>query len=292
MVPDRDYWWHELMSSTSAECDPVELDAEHPLYILYTSGSTGKPKGVLHTTAGYLLGTMMTSQWVFDLKDDDTYWCTADVGWVTGHSYIVYGPLANGATVVMYEGAPNWPDEGRFWQIIEKYQVTILYTAPTAIRAFIKWGDHWPEKYDLSSLRLSGLGRRADQSRSLDVVSPRDRAGTVPDRRHLVADRNGRHHDQPASRRHGDQAGKLHQAAAGRRAGHRHQIRREPAGQPGRLSGDAAALAVDAANPLRRSRPVSQNVFQRDQGLLFCRRRRPARRGRLLLGDGPRRRRA
>ena len=156
MVPDRDYWWHDLMSSTSAECDPVELDAEHPLYILYTSGSTGKPKGVLHTTAGYLLGTMMTSQWVFDLKDSDTYWCTADVGWVTGHSYIVYGPLANGATVVMYEGAPNWPDEGRFWQIIEKYQVTILYTAPTAIRAFIKWGDQWPEKYDLSSLRLLG----------------------------------------------------------------------------------------------------------------------------------------
>ena len=130
MVPDRDYWWHELMASTSAECEAVELDAEHPLYILYTSGSTGKPKGVLHTTAGYLLGTMMTSQWVFDLKDDDTYWCTADMGWVTGHSYIVYGPLANGATVVMYEGAPNWPDEGRFWQLIEKYQVTILYTRP------------------------------------------------------------------------------------------------------------------------------------------------------------------
>jgi acetyl-CoA synthetase len=156
MVPDRDYWWHDLMATTSAECDPVELDSEHPLYILYTSGSTGKPKGVLHTTAGYLLGTMMTSQWVFDLKDDDTYWCTADVGWVTGHSYIVYGPLANGATVVMYEGAPNWPDEGRFWQIIEKYHVSILYTAPTAIRAFIKWGDQWPEKYDLSSLRLLG----------------------------------------------------------------------------------------------------------------------------------------
>ena len=124
--------------------------------ILYTSGSTGKPKGILHTTAGYLLGTLMSTRWVFDLKDEDTYWCTADVGWVTGHSYIVYGPLAAGATVVMYEGAPNWPDEGRFWQIIEKYQVSILYTAPTAIRAFVKWGDHWPAKYDLSSLRLLG----------------------------------------------------------------------------------------------------------------------------------------
>jgi acetyl-CoA synthetase len=156
MVPDRDYWWHDLMSDVDADCDAVELDAEHPLFILYTSGSTGKPKGVMHTTGGYTLGTMMTSKWVFDLKDDDTYWCTADIGWVTGHSYIVYGPLANGATTVMYEGAPNWPHDGRFWEIIEKYKVNIFYTAPTAIRAFIKWGDQWPAKYDLSSLRLLG----------------------------------------------------------------------------------------------------------------------------------------
>jgi acetyl-CoA synthetase len=156
MVPDRDYWWHDLMSDVSADCDPVDVDSEHPLFILYTSGSTGKPKGVLHTTAGYLLGTQMTSHWVFDLKDDDTYWCTADIGWITGHSYICYGPLQNGATVVMFEGAPNWPHEGRFWEIIEKYRVSIFYTAPTAIRAFIKWGDHWPAKYDLSSLRLLG----------------------------------------------------------------------------------------------------------------------------------------
>lgn len=156
MIPDRDYWWHDLMSDVDADCDAVELDAEHPLFILYTSGSTGKPKGVLHTTGGYTLGTMMTSKWVFDLKDEDTYWCTADIGWVTGHSYIVYGPLANGATSVMYEGAPNWPHDGRFWEIIEKYGVNIFYTAPTAIRAFIKWGDQWPQKFDLSSLRLLG----------------------------------------------------------------------------------------------------------------------------------------
>ncbi|WP_417387988.1 acetate--CoA ligase [Gimesia sp.] len=156
MVPDRDYWWHDLMEDASPECDPVELDSEHPLFILYTSGSTGKPKGVQHSTGGYLLGAKMTSHWVFDLKEDDTYWCTADIGWITGHSYIVYGPLANGATTVMYEGAPNWPDEGRFWEIVEKYQVNIFYTAPTAIRAFIKWGDEWPNKYDLSSLRLLG----------------------------------------------------------------------------------------------------------------------------------------
>jgi acetyl-CoA synthetase len=156
MVPDRDYWWHDLMSDVNADCDAVPLDAEHPLFILYTSGSTGKPKGVLHTTGGYLLGATMTSKWVFDLKDDDTYWCTADIGWVTGHSYVVYGPLANGATTVMYEGAPNWPDEGRFWELIEKYRVSIFYTAPTAIRAFVKWGDDWPNRHDLSSLRLLG----------------------------------------------------------------------------------------------------------------------------------------
>jgi acetyl-CoA synthetase len=156
MVPDRDYWWQDLMRDASPDCDPVEVDSEHPLFILYTSGSTGKPKGVLHTTAGYLLGTMLTTRWVFDLKEQDTYWCTADIGWVTGHSYTVYGPLANGATTVMYEGAPNWPDEGRFWDIIEKFKVNIFYTAPTAIRAFIKWGDQWPNGRDLSSLRLLG----------------------------------------------------------------------------------------------------------------------------------------
>ena len=156
MEDGRDFWWHDLMAGVNADCDATPLDSEHPLYILYTSGSTGKPKGVVHTTAGYTLGTMLTSKWVFDLKDEDVYWCTADIGWVTGHSYIVYGPLANGATVVMYEGAPNWPDEGRFWEMIEKYRVSIFYTAPTAIRSFVRWGDQWPQKFDLSSLRLLG----------------------------------------------------------------------------------------------------------------------------------------
>ena len=156
MKSGRDLWWHELMADASADCPAEQLDSEHPLYILYTSGSTGKPKGVLHTTAGYLLGTSLTHKWVFDLKEDDTYWCTADIGWVTGHSYIVYGPLANGATTMMYEGAPNQPKEDRFWSLIEKYKVNIFYTAPTAIRAFIKWGDQWPNKHDLSSLRLLG----------------------------------------------------------------------------------------------------------------------------------------
>ena len=154
--PGRDHWWHELMDGAAASCPPEPLDSEHPLYILYTSGSTGKPKGILHTTGGYLLGVAMTTRWVFDLKEDDTYWCTADVGWVTGHSYLVYGPLSNGATCVMYEGAPNWPDEGRLWKMIEDYRVSILYTAPTAIRAFMKWGEQFPRRHDLSSLRLLG----------------------------------------------------------------------------------------------------------------------------------------
>jgi acetyl-CoA synthetase len=156
MKPGRDLWWHELMAEASPVCTAEPLDSEHPLFILYTSGSTGKPKGVLHTTAGYLLGTSLTHKWVFDLKENDTYWCTADIGWVTGHSYIVYGPLCNGASVVMYEGAPNHPREDRFWDLIEKYRVSIFYTAPTAIRAFIKWGDQHPNAHDLSSLRLLG----------------------------------------------------------------------------------------------------------------------------------------
>jgi acetyl-CoA synthetase len=156
MKPGRDLWWHELMATASADCPAEPLDSEHPLYLLYTSGSTGKPKGILHTTAGYLLGTSLSHEWVFDLREDDTYWCTADIGWVTGHSYIVYGPLANGATTIMYEGAPNYPREDRFWSIVEKYRVNTFYTAPTAIRAFIKWGDAWPRKHDLSSLRLLG----------------------------------------------------------------------------------------------------------------------------------------
>ncbi|MBA3964041.1 MAG: acetate--CoA ligase [Chthoniobacterales bacterium] len=152
----RDVWWHRELEYVDANCPAVALDSEHPLYILYTSGSTGKPKGILHTTGGYLVGTHTTYKYVFDLRDEDIYWCTADVGWVTGHSYVVYGPLAAGATTFMYEGAPNWPEPDRFWRIIEEYAVSILYTAPTAIRTFIRWGDEWVKKHDLSSLRLLG----------------------------------------------------------------------------------------------------------------------------------------
>jgi len=156
MKPGRDHWWHELSKTVDADCPAEELDSEHPLYILYTSGTTGKPKGILHTTGGYLTQTAYTTKLVFDLKDNDIYWCTADIGWVTGHSYVVYGPLACGATVFMYEGAPNHPDFDRFWDMIERHKINILYTAPTAIRAFIKWGEQYPLKHDLSSLRLLG----------------------------------------------------------------------------------------------------------------------------------------
>jgi len=152
----RDHWYHLLMQDAPFACDPEPMDAEDMLYILYTSGTTGRPKGIVHTTGGYLVGTYATTKLVFDLKDEDVYWCTADIGWVTGHSYVVYGPLANGATVLMYEGAPDWPQKDRFWSLVERHGVTVFYTAPTAIRAFMRWGTEWPAGHDLTSLRLLG----------------------------------------------------------------------------------------------------------------------------------------
>ena len=156
MVDGRDIWWHDLVADQPMKCEPEPMDSEDMLYLLYTSGTTGKPKGIVHTTAGYLLGTYATTKWVFDLKENDVLWCTADLGWVTGHSYILYGPLANGATTVMYEGSPDYPDRDRFWAIVAKYGISIMYTAPTAIRTFMRWGEEYPQRHDLSTLRLLG----------------------------------------------------------------------------------------------------------------------------------------
>ena len=206
MKAGRDQWWHELMSKASAKRPATAMNAEDILFTLYTSGTTGKPKGIVHTTGGYLTQCAFTTKAIFDLKEDDVYWCTADVGWVTGHSYIVYGPLANGATCMMYEGAPDWPAKDRFWALCEKYGVTIFYTAPTAIRAFMKWGARASGQARSLEAATARIGGRADQSGSVDVVSRAHRPRSLPDRRHVVADGDGRDHDLAAAGNHGDDA--------------------------------------------------------------------------------------
>ncbi len=218
MKPGRDFWWHDLMADASADCPPEPLDSEHPLFILYTSGSTGKPKGVLHTTAGYLLGVSLTHKWVFDLREEDVYWCTADVGWVTGHSYIVYGPLCNGATVVMYEGAPNHPREDRFWELIAQVQGHDLLHGADGDPGLQQVGRPVAGETRPDEPAPAGHGRRTDQPGGVDVVSREDRRRPLPHRRYVVADGDRRDHDFAAAGRDRHQA-RFGDAAAARRGG-------------------------------------------------------------------------
>ncbi len=240
MQPGRDVWYDEERAKVSADCPPEPMGAEDPLFILYTSGSTGKPKGVLHTTGGYLTWAAHTHELVFDYRPGEIFWCTADVGWVTGHSYIVYGPLANGATTLIFEGVPNYPTSSRFWEVIDKHKVEIFYTAPTALRALMREGDGPVQKTSRASLRLLGTRRRADQPGGLALVPPGGRRRPLPDRRHLVADRDRRLPDLAAAGRDAAQARLGHQAAAGREAADRR--RRRPVPQDGAVSGNLCIL--------------------------------------------------
>ena len=291
MKEGRDQWYHELMAAAPARCEPESMDAEDMLYILYTSGTTGKPKGIVHTTGGYLVGTYATTKMVFDLREDDVYWCTADLGWVTGHSYVVYGPLANGATVVMYEGAPDWPLKDRFWALIEKYGVTVLYTAPTAIRAFMRWGTEWPERHDLSSLRLLGsVGEPINPEAWMwyhkvigggrcPVVDTwwQTETGAI-----MITPLPGLTTLKPGS---ATRAVPGHHRRDPQRARRRHRRRWRPARAD-------ASLAVHAARHLRRSGTLRAPVLEQvGTGRLRHRRRRQARSRRLLLAARPRGRR-
>ena len=291
MVAGRDHWWHELVARQSDVCPPVPVESEQMLYLLYTSGTTAKPKGIIHTTAGYLLQTSYTHEIVFDVKPDDVYWCAADIGWVTGHSYIVYGPLANATTGVMYEGAPDTPDWDRWWQIVEDYKVSILYCAPTAIRAFMKQGEQYPERHDLSSLRLLGSVGEPINPEAWLWYHEHIGGGTAADRRHLVADRDRRDPDQPAARRD-------HRPSPVRRPSRCPGSRptsstrgQERAARRWRLPRPQAAVAGDAARDLRRPGALPPDLLEPLPGDLLRRRRRQARQGRLPVAAGPGRRR-
>ncbi len=274
----RDIWYDDEMAAPdiTTDCPCEEMDAEDPLFILYTSGSTGKPKGVMHTTGGYLLYAAMTHELIFDYHPEQVYWCTADIGWVTGHTYIVYGPLANGATSILFEGVPSYPTPDRFWSVVEKYKVNIFYTAPTALRSIAREGDDWVKKHDLSSLRVLGtVGEPINPEVWLwyhDLIG----GGTLPDRGHLVADRDRRHPHHPAARRHEDQAGFGHPALLRRRAVHRRR-RRARDHRPGRGQPvHETPLAGHDARRLRRSRALQGDLLRPVPRLLLHRRRLPA----------------
>ncbi len=271
MEPGRDHWWHELMETASADCPAEPLDSEHPLYLLYTSGTTGKPKGILHTTGGYSVGTYITSKWVFDLREEDTFWCTADIGWVTGHSYVVYGPLQNGATTLMYEGAPDLPGAGSLLanhrEVSGQHFLHRAHCHPR-LHAAGRTMAAQTRNEEPAAARQRG---RADQSGSLDVVSRSDRPRPLPDRRHLVADRDRRDHDYAAARRHRDQARFGDEAAARNHRRRCHSRRPIGSGRFGRIPGHQAALAIHAAHHLWRSRKrYKQQYWSQIPGMYFA----------------------
>ena len=263
MKAPRDKWWHDVVQGQPMDCEPTWVNAEHPLFILYTSGSTGKPKGVQHSTGGYLLQAMLTMKWVFDYKPTDVFWCTADVGWVTGHTYITYGPLAVGATEIMFEGVPTYPDAGRFWKMIQDHKVSVFYTAPTAIRSLIKAGGDLPKKYDLKSLRILGTVGEPINPEAWMWYYETVGGGALPDRRHLVADRDRRPHDHAAAGRDAAQARLVHAAAAGHHGRDRRRDRPRRGQRQGRHPGHQAPVALDDPHHLGRSGALQEELLPR-----------------------------